>query len=198
MRRSTPHRVAAASCDSATQTGALSSQPVPGGGDPANHPSDRRKASAFRSSRINLSTVVACRMHNHPARSPPAHPPFSLCRCSSRWALGTAPCGAGRCWAKRGPIRLAASGDIAPTAMKNSAAWSRNQVRRWLTGGGRRIRTVGPSPKDPPYAGWAKKSVERQLDAKNEAWPTARQRSQAMLPFTRARNLTSPQCPTVG
>ena len=44
----------------------------------------------------------------------------------------------------------------------------------------------------------SKKSVEHQLDAKDEAWPTARQRSQAMLPFTRARNLTSPQRPTVG
>jgi hypothetical protein len=44
----------------------------------------------------------------------------------------------------------------------------------------------------------SKKSDEQQLDAKDEAWPTGRQRSQAMLPFTRARNLTSPQCPTVG
>jgi hypothetical protein len=44
----------------------------------------------------------------------------------------------------------------------------------------------------------SKKSVEQQLDAKDEAWPTGRQRSQAVLPFTRARNLTSPQRPTVG
>jgi hypothetical protein len=42
------------------------------------------------------------------------------------------------------------------------------------------------------------KSVEQQLDAKDEAWPTGRQRSQAMLPFTRARNLTSPQPRNVG
>jgi hypothetical protein len=44
----------------------------------------------------------------------------------------------------------------------------------------------------------SKKSAEQQLDAKDEAWPTGRQRSQAVLPFTRARNLTSPQRPTVG
>jgi hypothetical protein len=44
----------------------------------------------------------------------------------------------------------------------------------------------------------SKKSVEQQLDAKDEAGPTGRQRSQAMRPFTRARNLTSPQRPIVG
>ena len=72
------------------------------------------------------------------------------------------------------------------------------EVRSQLPAGGRRIRTVGPWPKGPPWAGCAKKSVERQLDAKDEARPTGRQRSQAMLPFTRARNLTSPQRRTVG
>src|SRR4029077_17034549 len=50
----------------------------------------------------------------------------------------------------------------------------------------------------PVFGRASKKSVAQQLDAKDEAWPTGRQRSQAMLPFTRARNLTSPQRPTVG
>ena len=72
------------------------------------------------------------------------------------------------------------------------------RVRTRLSAGGNRIRTVGPSPKRPALGRVSKKSVEQQLDAKDEAWPTGRQRSQAMLPFTRARNLTSPQRPTVG
>jgi hypothetical protein len=71
-----------------------------------------------------------------------------------------------------------------------------------------RIR-IGVPPWEPDSNRWSlaerpalgrvsKKSVEQQLDAKDEAWPKGRQRSQAMLPFTRARNLKSPQCPTVG
>ena len=57
-----------------------------------------------------------------------------------------------------------------------------------LTAGGNRIRltcartpSVNRRPLPPK-----EKSVERSLDAKGKAWATGRERSQAMLPFTRA------------
>ena len=55
-----------------------------------------------------------------------------------------------------------------------------------LTAGGSRIRTVGPSTGAASSTGY-KKSVEQLLDAKDEAWPIGRQKSQAVLPFYEKR-----------
>jgi len=55
----------------------------------------------------------------------------------------------------------------------------------------------GPSPKGPALGRVSKKSVEHQLDAKDEAWPTGRQRNQAR-PFYESAEPDIPAAPCLG
>ena len=74
---------------------------------------------------------------------------------------------------------------------ESAGLFARSPVVHWRNGlaaGGNRIRltcartpSVNRRPLPPK-----EKSVERSLDAKGKAWATGRERSQAMLPFTRA------------
>ena len=74
---------------------------------------------------------------------------------------------------------------------ESAGLFARGPVVHWRNGlaaGGNRIRltcartpSVNRRPLPPK-----EKSVERSLDAKGKAWATGRERSQAMLPFTRA------------